>query len=397
VGRRKLRVGLLWHSATSGNLGVGALTVSNLAIARQVAEELGADVEFVILGMRDGETPSILGPEVEVRRIDWRYLLSPTGFFREVGRLDCVLDIGGGDSFADIYGGKRFAMIWLSKMLTHVRGRPLILAPQTIGPFNKARSRLLARLAMKPAAAVVARDRTSFSFARQLAPQTRTLLSADVAFVLPFEDRSEQRGSNTGGKLRVGINASGLLFEEAVRGGNRFNLAMDYARFTRSLLSQLSDRGDVELHLIAHATSSSISHDDDGALADRIAAEFPATIRVPNFATPSDAKSYISGLDFLVASRMHACIAAFSAGVPVVPVAYSRKFEGVFGLLDYNWTVPVKGMSEEVAIDYIMDALDRRSELERDEARGMAVVAPMMDEYRAVLGDVFGQFVGKQS
>jgi hypothetical protein len=32
---------------------------------------------------------------------------------------------------------------------------------------------------------------------------------------------------------------------------------------------------------------------------------------------------------------MHACIAALSSGVPVLPIAYSRKFRGVFGSLGY--------------------------------------------------------------
>src|SRR3546814_6619812 len=36
VKSRKLKIGLLWHSGKSGNLGVGALTMANMAIARQL-------------------------------------------------------------------------------------------------------------------------------------------------------------------------------------------------------------------------------------------------------------------------------------------------------------------------------------------------------------------------
>jgi polysaccharide pyruvyl transferase WcaK-like protein len=50
----------------------------------------------------------------------------------------------------------------------------------------------------------------------------------------------------------------------------------------------------------------------------------------PFFINPIEAKSYISGLDFFMGARMHACIAAFSSGVPVFPVSYSRKFFGLF-------------------------------------------------------------------
>jgi polysaccharide pyruvyl transferase WcaK-like protein len=67
-----------------------------------------------------------------------------------------------------------------------------------------------------------------------------------------------------------------------------------------------------------------------------LAKEFPGAIVAPRFKTPQEAKSYISGLDFFAGARMHACIAAFSSGVPVLPMAYSRKFSGLFGSLGYE-------------------------------------------------------------
>ena len=41
----------------------------------------------------------------------------------------------------------------------------------------------------------------------------------------------------------------------------------------------------------------------------------PGTVLAPRFSTPSEAKTYIAGLDFFMGARMHACIAAFSSGV----------------------------------------------------------------------------------
>lgn len=71
------------------------------------------------------------------------------------------------------------------------------------------------------------------------------------------------------------------------------------------------------------------------------AAEFPGSVLAPAFASPSEAKSYIAGMDFFMGARMHACITALLSGVPVVPMAYSLKFEGLFGSLDWtralNW------------------------------------------------------------
>src|SRR3546814_3014258 len=129
---------------------------------------------------------------------------------------------------------------------------------------------------------------------------------------MPVADRSAER---CGVRLRVCVNVSGLLRGEAESGRNRFGLEVQYGELMRAFVRGLTARKDVEVHLISHATSNRDVRDDDGQAADRFAAEFPGTIRVPDFAGPCEAKSYISSLDYLVAGRMHACIAAFSSEI----------------------------------------------------------------------------------
>lgn len=387
-GSGTIRIGLLWHSVSSGNLGVGALTLGNIALVREVAAHMGLRPEFVVMGMRDGDSNRLLKGEVETFVIDTRSLISPRGFWRALADVDCVLDIGAGDSFADIYGARRFGFLWLTKMLAVARGVPLVLSPQTVGPFTHPVYRRFGAMALRRSTAVLVRDRQSLEVARSMAPRSRIDLAVDVAFVLPFADRSAERG---GPKLRVGVNASGLLFHQAETKSNRFGLSYDYAVFTRSLLAALTARADVEVHLVPHATSGGDPTDDDERLALRLAEEFPATVRVPNFDGPSEAKSYISSLDFLVAARMHACIAAFSSGTPVVPVSYSRKFSGLFGLLDYDHVLPTQGVTGEGAVRQVLDALDNRAELGRAEAGGMKKVDALLNVYRSALTEVFSE------
>lgn len=384
--RRTITIGLLWHSLNSGNLGVGALTVANAAIARDVAEGVGLRPRFVVMAARDSDPAAIDLPDARTVPIDWRALAPGGAVWRAMGEVDCVLDIGAGDSFTDIYGPRRFAFLLLTKLAAIARGKPLIFSPQTIGPFTNPAYKVPAAFTMRRAKAVFARDELSRDVAADISPRADVRLAVDVAFELPFEDRARQRG---GARLRVGVNASGLLFGEAERSSNRFGLSYDYARFTRRLLGALMARDDVEVHLVPHATSSRDPADDDGALADRLAAEFPGAVRVPNFRTPSDAKSYISRLDLLVAARMHACIAAFSASVPVVPVAYSRKFDGLFSLLGYARLVPVTGSDEDAAVALVLAALADRPALAAAEAQGMARVQALLAGYRDTLRHVF--------
>jgi len=381
---RPLKIGLLWHSPNSGNLGVGALTLANMAIVREVASKAGYTPEFTIIGMGDEGASYVSPREASTYVVDRKSLLSPRGCWELFSHLDCVLDIGAGDSFADIYGAKRFAFLWFSKVLVLGRAKPLLLSPQTIGPFSRFPYKQLARVALERAAAVVVRDTMSLNALSNLAPRARGVLAVDVAFALPFTPRREPAGD----RIRVGINVSGLLFNEAVSGRNRFKLSFDYASLMRSLLDELCARGDVEVLLLTHANGAG-GDDDDDRVADVLAGEFPRAKRIPNFATPVDAKSFISSLDLLVAGRMHACIAAYSAGVAVVPISYSRKFSGLFGMLEYPWMTPVSGMDEGQAKAFLLSCLARRDELQLATRRGMGKVDQLMEAYKEELRRVF--------
>jgi colanic acid/amylovoran biosynthesis protein len=381
-----LNVGLLWHSARSGNLGVGALTVANMAIAREVAASLGLQLRFVIIGMRDYGASYLPAPEPDEFDVTGRSILSPNGCWAVIGRQDCLLDIGGGDSFAEIYGLKRFGFLWATQAMAAARGVPLLLSPQTIGPFTQTPYKQLAGAVLPRARAVVARDPISLQALRDLAPKAKGALSVDVAFGLPYHDRSPERG---GVRLRVGVNVSGLLFNEAESGRNRFGLEFDYVRLMRGFIEHLLARPQTDVYLVAHVVDEAARWEDDGAVADRLAREYPQVVRVPNFAGPSEAKTFISSLDFLTGGRMHACIAAYSSGVPVVPVAYSRKFSGLFGMLGYSWMVPVRGKNSDIALEYLGECLERRDEMARDIEIGMSKVDGLLDVYRAELRELF--------
>lgn len=357
-----LTVGMLWHSPNSGNLGVGALTLGNLALARRAAAAAGVTPRFELIGFADpGRASYVSGPDIAVTELDGRAMLPGGGLGQALGRCDAVLDIGGGDSFTDIYGPKRFAYLWLSKLAARFKGKPLMFSPQTIGPFDKAWGRGLASYILGRADRVFARDPKSLAVLGALAPDVPAALSADVAFALPYEKRNHGAGTH------VGVNVSGLLFNGGYSGANEFGLEIDYGAFTRQSIAALLQRPGVKVHLVPHVLSESLPQDDDYRVAEALKAEFPQVVLAERFAGPVEAKSYIAGLDMLVGGRMHACIAAHSSGVAVVPVAYSRKFAGLFeDLLGYHHLVPVTGLDTEGAVAFVLDAFERRAELAQD-------------------------------
>jgi colanic acid/amylovoran biosynthesis protein len=144
-----LTVGLLWHSSNSPNLGVGALTVSNIAIVEKVAAEIGIAVSFKVLQWNDPEPVYVTDDNVEVVRLRGRHVLFHPHLLSKLRQCDLVLDISGGDSFADIYGARRFAFNALGKASVLASRRPLVMSPQTVGPFSRGWAKQLAGLFMR--------------------------------------------------------------------------------------------------------------------------------------------------------------------------------------------------------------------------------------------------------
>lgn len=378
-------VALLWHSLRSANLGVGALTISNLAIIRAAAAKAGRHVRPVVIGFGG---PLAYKPDNGVDELlitSSADLLPTSRLWRTLNACDVVLDIGAGDSWADLYGVKRFVWMWWSKQMALLQGRKLVLSPQTIGPFARAPLRLLAGQAMRGAERVFTRDAESMALLRAMGAADAAAETVDVAFRLPYE----QRAKSTDGKIRFGFNVSGLLYAGGYGQNNQFGPRDAYRAFVDMVVAGLLGRGDVELTLVPHVLTGDGSVEDDAAASRAVASRHPDVSIAPAFASPSEAKSYISGLDVLAGSRMHATIAAASTGVAVVPLAYSRKFRGVFSSIGYPLVADcVTGTPNDLAA-VTLAAVDRRAELAAAAAAGSQAALRRLDVYESYLAELF--------
>ncbi|GLQ09188.1 hypothetical protein GCM10007913_11200 [Devosia yakushimensis] len=373
-----LHIALLWHTFGHGNLGVDALARGNASVIRAAAAAVGVPVRFTSLGtgqnhaVPDFPDDVAIGPAPRLKPL----LRGKSDFMDVIRRSDLVFDIGEGDSFTDLYGGLRYGFLLGTKLAVLAARRPLIIAPQTIGPFDNPVRRWLAAAVLRRADAVYTRDGLSTAFLQDNGVLANTDEFIDVAFALPFE-----RAGRVGGQVRVGINVSGLLYNGGYSGRNDLGMRLDYAALMHKLIESLLARQDVETHLIVHVTGNG-GPDDDLPVARLLARRYPGLVLAPVFGTSVEAKGYISGMDYVVAGRMHAAIAALSAGVPVMPVAYSRKFNGLFGTLDYPHMVDGRATSTEAALAALIDGFERRAELQDAVRHGLAIARRRLAAYQ---------------
>jgi len=373
VKTRTAHLALLTAPLFSNNMGCNALTYGSLVLLQDVARKLAVEFEYSLVGNPwDGVVPADLAP-FTIRLLDRTPDYSLRGFMscamrrsfglrrrraRRLKSVDIMLDNAAGDSFSDIYGPSRFKQVSRRFQYAIQRDVPLILLPQTIGPFQSASIQAKARTLLRSAHAVYVRDPLSVQCVHELAPGLPVFETVDVAMFMPFS----QAQRSTGTRLRVGLNPSGLLWKGGYSRKNQFGLQDDYPTLIRHFIRQLLAKGAIDLELIGHDISgpNAGNRNDDYYVCKLLQREFPECRVGPFFYSPTEAKSYISGLDLLIGSRMHACIAAYSSGVPVFPLAYSRKFKGLFAdKLNYGHMMDLGTANRQTVWTALDDCLGR--------------------------------------
>lgn len=368
----------------NGNRGCVALSVSAMALIDELIEKQSCDYVFYLpnSGYNDRQEHEIhfknkiikyydigypFGINLTNTLLNWCKMLLKNDFrsFRIFDNADYILDIGQGDSFADIYGELRFKLIDRIHTIARKYHKPYCLLPQTIGPFENERIREKAIKSIEQSSLCMARDKQSYVYVLENVPQQKNVSEyIDVAFFLPYETISQDNNFTN-----VGINISALLWNGGYTRNNQFGLKCDYQSLVRQLIDYFLNQDNVKVHLIPHVVGSERSIENDYAVSYDLWREYnhPNLILAPLALGPIEIKSYIAGLDFFMGARMHATIGAFSAGVPVVPMAYSRKFNGLFlDTLSYNHMVDMKTMDNDDIVEVIKIAYANRNDLKKE-------------------------------
>lgn len=357
--RPRLRVGIFGAPLDTGNLGVSALGLATIEGLARAAP----GIECLLFDHGRGDRPLDCGPRARVTRVGCFYsrrfyrreslptalLLARWGawrfhpLLRRLVDLDALLDISGGDSFTDLYGDWRFRAVTAPKELALALRLPLVLLPQTYGPFSTRETARRAGGLLAAARRVWARDPHSLGVVRRLLGETfdpaRHRESVDVAFGLPA--RAPRQGSEIveriarGAGPLLGLNVSGLLFHREREAQAQYGLAVPYRALAEGLLRRLLAESDARVLLIPHVVSPCTPEEDDEAACRALCAGLPAELSArvavaPALTDPREVKWLIGRCDWFCGTRMHACIAALSQRVPTLGIAYSDKTAGVF-------------------------------------------------------------------
>lgn len=358
-----MRVLIAWANDTSVNLGVRALARGSEDLIRSVRP----DAEFTHLnyGRRQPEVP--WSPRALIRE----RLTGRLGMRRWLRGFDLVWDTRSGDSFADIYGLTRHTTMSLLHEFAVQEGVPVVLAPQTIGPFRTRRGRALARRNLRRSRLVFARDIVSADAAESLG-RTVAAVTSDLVFGIEQPQPAETHRD-------VLFNVSGLLWSE-----NPHVDARQYRSSVRRIIDELLAAGR-SVTVFPHVLDSQ-NHDNDIPVSHELVAEYIGRIDLVVPADLDEARSIIASSRLVIGARMHACLNALSTGTPAVAMAYSRKFAPLLEAVGWHRVVSITQPGDwagEVLAHAASDGL--REQAESAQARGRTLLAPLVDKLRRVL------------
>lgn len=345
------KFGILGFDFESPNKGCEALTYSFI---NMLIECFGSDLKIANysyggLGAFPQKYPQI---DFEIRRPqiknpqDWKKIKE------EMSNLDMIFDVTFGDGFSDIYGKMWNVTTDMLKEFAIRSGKPLILLPQTYGPYKNPFLKMWAEHIVNKSYAAYSRD-TASATEMNTKCSGKVKVLTDMAFALPY-DKVRYQIDDT--KTNIGINVSALLWDSDYAKDNKFHLKVDYRLYISSLIEELLEDDTYVIHLIPHviAKKDYNAAENDIRPCTEIKEKFSNIERVicaPSFENPIEAKSYIANMDVFIGARMHATIGALSAGVATIPFAYSKKFKTMFGNLHYDYTIEARELDTEAALE----------------------------------------------
>jgi colanic acid/amylovoran biosynthesis protein len=393
VDPKRYRVAVFGASPDTNNMGVSALLVSLLA---GLHEKLG-NVEFIVFDNRLGIRRSqfIVGDtSLEIIlcgvRVGKRFYrsenLATIKLLSKLGRLgawlnpviklidscDAVVDVSAGDSFSDIYGIKRFNSILWPKIIAKNRGKQLIFAPQTYGPFSDRSVYEKSSSVTQAADMAWARDEHSFEILKQLLGNQfsadRHFCGVDMAFRLPVQDAKKKLSSEVLAIINqksdttplVGINVSGLIYQNPEKAKEHYKFIVDYKTTLQLFIQKLLTISQANILLIPHVMDELGHYESDYAASVNLKSSLPESLQNRVMITPaqlnqSEVKWVISNLDWFCGTRMHSTIASLSSGVPTAAISYSDKTKGVFATCGQDtWVADPRKTSTEDIVDILI-------------------------------------------
>jgi colanic acid/amylovoran biosynthesis protein len=304
---------------------------------------------------------------------------------------DLIIDAGGGSFFSSnryfFYLGfyQHLFSLWAGKWMKC----PVMIAPQSMGPFNKKMDVLFFKQLMHRLDCVMVREKISEKLMDEL--NVPAVLVPDCAFMNNFSGEPSStclRSLEAVDAERTNIGMTVLDWSWAIAGGD----GAAYTRYLHTLAESLAAVArirDITVHLFSQTDVSTEKSDHQVAAELSLLLQeqgLPCIVHDPGNTASGLCRLYAQ-MDLFIGSRMHSCIFAVTQAVPVVALAYQPKTRGVLSWVSDDLAVlPINTFTAEELTDAVMRSLENRKALSEQLAvRCRELSAAVLREFDALI------------
>ncbi|WP_327066252.1 polysaccharide pyruvyl transferase family protein [Kitasatospora sp. NBC_01302] len=270
--------------------------------------------------------------------------LLPAEVRREVDAVasaDLVVSMGGGyfNARPGLDGYQNVFYVVLPLLLALRRGVPVVLAPQSFGPFPAPAQRRLAAYVVRRAALVLAREDVSVDILAECGVRgTPVRRAVDSGFAFAPPPQGDWRA-------RIGVDPHATLVGVTARQWLAPGRQEQYERALAATIDAVRATG-AQVVLIPQVTTDYLG--DDDRIVERRIAGYCATppLRVDETVDYRDLKGLYAECAYVLGTRFHSVIFALTSGVPCIAIEYEHKTRGIMRDLGLeSWVLPIADVS----------------------------------------------------
>ncbi len=254
--------------------------------------------------------------------------------------------------------------------------KKVMVCSVTIGPFNAALARALARFTLNRVNLIAARENETIAYLKTMGVTAPVRLTADLAFLMEAAapDKVDRLLREAGVSLQKPVFglAPSQIIPHRIAGQSPREKYDLYVTAMADIVDRMAAAGQ-DVVLLCQTTGQ--KH-DDREMAARIKerAKYKPIIFDNTRYTPQEMKGIMRRCEMMVSSKLHSTIFATSAGTPTVTLAYGPKIYGIVGdmlhlrdlIVDIRTEFPEFTQKLSAAIDRCWTERERlRSELQQ--------------------------------
>jgi len=248
-------------------------------------------------------------------------------------KTDIVIDLRG-DTFSDDYGVSSTIFSCRDMLFGIFLGKPVVIYPQSIGPFKTKLTKYLARFTLNRVSLIMVREDITRNYLQTMGINKPPIyLIPDISFLL--QPASDERIQEILSEENINRNNSPIIGLSVSQQISHFAKA-DYEAYVNLMIyvvDYLTEKLNATVVFVPHVVAS---WGDDRIIAEKIYQKVKdkrKVISISNEYTPEELRGIIGQFDLFIGSRMHANISATSMCVPTVAIAYSHKTHGIMKML----------------------------------------------------------------